>query len=90
MLEFLYRLFHAPPGIISDHAFPLETALPPNAQRVSNTLWRHRSRAADHLRVKNYYNEWLEDWLANQRLLKRQESQVTDEVEAMLARLDDI
>merc|ERR1711879_1058750 len=69
MLEFLYRVFHAPPGC-SDDAFPLTPQLPRHAQNVASVLWQHRSRAANHLRIKNYYNEWLEDWLANQRLLK--------------------
>ncbi|CAE8731405.1 unnamed protein product, partial [Polarella glacialis] len=61
-LEFLYRLFYAPPGGFCDDALPGLDLLPSRIAETAASLWRRRLRWAPSLRIKNYYAQYLEDW----------------------------
>mmetsp|Transcript_11610 Transcript_11610/g.37001 ORF Transcript_11610/g.37001 Transcript_11610/m.37001 type:complete len:481 (+) Transcript_11610:94-1536(+) len=60
MLEFLHRLFVAPPGT-GGEALPTGQ-LPLRVGRAAAGLWQKRRRGSPRLQVKNYYAEFLEDW----------------------------
>jgi len=61
-LEFLHRLFCCVP-VSSDEGLPRREALPPCVAQASDWLWAHRLRGSARLRIKNYYAEYLNDWL---------------------------
>jgi len=61
VLEFLHRLFLAPPGA-SGEALPGSIPLPPRVALATAALWSRRRRWAARLQIKNYYGEFLPDW----------------------------
>eukprot|EP00747_Dinoflagellata_sp_TGD_P179042 gnl/TRDRNA2_/TRDRNA2_29161_c0_seq1.p1 gnl/TRDRNA2_/TRDRNA2_29161_c0~~gnl/TRDRNA2_/TRDRNA2_29161_c0_seq1.p1 ORF type:complete len:487 (-),score=79.33 gnl/TRDRNA2_/TRDRNA2_29161_c0_seq1:50-1510(-) len=62
MLEFLHRLFFAVPGHGGD-ALPEVAELPQEVAHVAEALWSKRSRRSPRLRIKNYFGEFVENWI---------------------------
>mmetsp|Transcript_15145 Transcript_15145/g.43242 ORF Transcript_15145/g.43242 Transcript_15145/m.43242 type:complete len:485 (+) Transcript_15145:62-1516(+) len=61
LLELLHRLFAAPPGTDGEALPP--GPLPPRLGRCAEELWCRRRRGTVRLLVKNYYAEYLQDWV---------------------------
>jgi len=81
MLEFLHRLFIAPPGL-SRAALP-SGPLPDRVDRVAADLWQKRSRWAPPLQIKNYYAEYVETWTQ-----LRPQLELCTQAELLLQRLE--